>query len=124
MAKYTEAVIKGSKDGLVETTSKLADKLTGHQVYVKVTHCGLCFTDHHFKEADMVLGHEPVGVVEELGPDCRKLKKGDVVGWGYLHSACGECQYCWSGREVLCTERQMCMWPSPFQSSRAITDSR
>lgn len=56
---------------------------------------------------DMVLGHEPVGVVEEVGPDCKRLQKGDVVGWGYLHNSCNECEFCWTGREVLCPQREM-----------------
>lgn len=109
--KYVETVIKtvpNSKD-LNQTTQKISDGLSGKQVYVKVTHCGLCHTDLHLVggKTEMVLGHEPVGVVEELGPDCTKLKKGDVVGWGYLHNSCGECEYCWTGREVLCPKREM-----------------
>lgn len=30
----------------------------------------------------MGLGHEGVGIVEELGPNAKVLKKGDRVGWG------------------------------------------
>lgn len=108
MSKYVETVLKGSKGGkIVETTSKVADKMTGNQVYIKLTHAGLCHTDLGMLEKDMVLGHEPVGVVEETGPDCKKLKKGDVVGWGYLHNSCNECEFCWTGREILCPQRQM-----------------
>lgn len=43
---------------------------------------------------------EPVGVVEETGPDCKKLKKGDVVGWGYLHNSCGECEFCMCSKKT------------------------
>lgn len=34
---------------------------------------------------DMALGHEGVGVVEELGPAAKVLKVGDRVGWGFMH---------------------------------------
>lgn len=104
---YTESAIRGGKDGLKQVELKVSEGPKGKEVYIKVTHCGLCHTDIHFLKNDMVLGHEPVGIVEELGPDCSKLKKGDVVGWGYLHNSCGECEYCWTGREVLCPKREM-----------------
>lgn len=59
------------------------------------------------KNADMVLGHEGVGVVEALGPDCKLLKKGDRVGWGYEHDSCGHCKQCLTGTEQYCNDRQM-----------------
>lgn len=71
MSKYTETVIKGGKDGLVQTTSKIADELTGNKIYVKVTHCGLCHTDLHYMKEDMVLGHGATPSTQ-LGP-FRKL---------------------------------------------------
>lgn len=55
----------------------------------------------------MVLGHEGVGVVEALGPDCKLLKKGDRVGWGYEHDSCGHCKQCLTGTEQYCNDRQM-----------------
>lgn len=55
----------------------------------------------------MVLGHEGVGVVEALGPDCRSLHKGDRVGWGYEHDSCGHCRQCLTGTEQYCDGRQM-----------------
>ena len=55
--------------------------------------------------ADMALGHEGAGVVEDLGPDTKHLKKGDRVGWGYIHDSCSHCQQCLSGRETYCAER-------------------
>lgn len=55
----------------------------------------------------MVLGHEGVGVVEEVGPDCQFLKKGDRVGWGYEVDSCGNCQECLQGAETYCRDRAM-----------------
>ncbi|KAJ7693363.1 GroES-like protein [Mycena rosella] len=48
----------------------------------------------HFKHADMALGHEGVGTVEQVGESVTGLKIGDIVGWGYLHMTCGTCEHC------------------------------
>lgn len=53
----------------------------------------------------MVLGHEGVGVVEEVGPAVKFLKKGDRVGWGYATDSCGLCMQCLQGTEVFCPDR-------------------
>lgn len=55
----------------------------------------------------MVLGHEGVGVVEELGPDVQLLKKGDRVGWGYATDCCGHCLDCIRGQDIFCTRRAL-----------------
>lgn len=64
-------------------------------------------TDLHYWHADVVLGHEGVGVVESRGPGCHYLKKGDRVGWGYIHDSCGHCQQCLTGSETYCKERAL-----------------
>ncbi|KAF2502874.1 GroES-like protein [Lophium mytilinum] len=105
MVSFT--VFKGSKDGSIQksTTSKAA--LTGNQVRVRVTASGVCGTDEHYRELDMVLGHEGMGVIEEVGPEVQHSKKGDRVGWGYETNACGHCEFCLSGRETFCPEREL-----------------
>lgn len=55
----------------------------------------------------MVLGHEGVGVVEEVGPDATHLKKGDRVGWGYETDSCGHCLECLRGQEIYCAKRAL-----------------
>lgn len=55
----------------------------------------------------MALGHEGVGIVENVGPEVRQLKKGDRVGWGYMHDACGQCSECLEGQNTFCVERKM-----------------
>jgi threonine dehydrogenase-like Zn-dependent dehydrogenase len=71
MVEFT--VYKGSKDGRIVqgTTSK---EVGPDEVLVRVTHSGLCGTDIHYKTADIVLGHEGAGVVEQLGKNVRTLK--------------------------------------------------
>lgn len=100
-------IFKGAKDGAIYSATTTKPELTGDQVQVKVTASGLCGTDLHYRNADMGLGHEGVGIVEALGPNCKVLKKGDRVGWGYVHDTCGHCQQCLSGRETTCPERKM-----------------
>ncbi|KAL2828344.1 chaperonin 10-like protein [Aspergillus pseudoustus] len=100
-------VFKGSSSGRITRNSAKKPTLRGDQVLVKVTHSGVCFTDVHYKTADMALGHEGVGTVEETGPEVHSLKKGDRVGWGYEHDCCGRCNHCLSGWETFCGERKM-----------------
>ncbi|KAH8658987.1 chaperonin 10-like protein [Ilyonectria robusta] len=100
-------VFKGSPDGSIKKAMTEKTEPTGDQVFVKVTASGLCGTDVHYRTQDMVLGHEGVGIVEATGPEVRRLKKGDRVGWGYEHDSCGLCELCQSGRETFCSSRSM-----------------
>lgn len=86
-------------------TQKTAERVLGNrQVFIKTTHSGLCYTDVHAKEKGCGLGHEGVGIVQELGPGVTNLKVGDRVGWGWLHSSCGHCPTCLSGYRQYCSE--------------------
>lgn len=100
-------VYKGSESGKVVKATTEKPALKGDQVLLRVTASGLCGTDLHYNKADMGLGHEGVGIVEELGPNCSILKKGDRVGWGYEHDSCGHCEQCLKGNETFCAQRQM-----------------
>lgn len=40
---------------------------TEDEVFVRITHSGICGTDEHYKHANIVLGHEGAGVVEAIG---------------------------------------------------------
>lgn len=79
------------------------------QILIRVKACGVCRTDLHTVEGDLQLprlplipGHQVVGTVEGMGPGAERFRVGDRVGMAWLHSACGECQYCREGRENLC----------------------
>lgn len=67
----------------------------------------------------MVLGHEGVGVVERVGPDVKKLKQGDRVGWGYENDSCGTCDECLAGVETFCDDRKLYGEANPDQGSFA-----
>lgn len=77
---------------------------------VRLTASAICGTDLHMVRGTMpgmepgtILGHEGVGVVEELGPDVRNLKAGDRV---VIPStiACGTCSYCRAGYFAQCDQ--------------------
>ena len=76
---------------------------------LRVRCCAICRTDLHVIEADLppvkspiVPGHQVVGIVDALGPDCRRLNVGDRVGVAWLRHTCGACRFCRAGRENLC----------------------
>ena len=79
-----------------------------HQVLVKVNACGICRTDLHVVEGELVPrcsriipGHQVVGLIEKAGEGSR-YRVGTRVGIPWLHSTCGKCFYCKSGQENLC----------------------
>lgn len=79
------------------------------EVRVRVRASGVCRTDLHLAEGDLlprrprtVPGHEVVGVVDELGPDARRFATGDTIGIAWLRGTCGRCRWCRTGRENLC----------------------
>ena len=79
------------------------------QVLIQIRACAVCRTDLHVVDGELphpklplVLGHEIVGVVAQTGARATRFKTGDRVGVPWLGWACGECQFCRSGRENLC----------------------
>ncbi len=79
------------------------------EVRVRVHCCGVCRTDLHVVEGDLapqkmplIPGHEIVGAVDAVGPDCRRLRIGQRVGVAWLRWTCGRCRFCAAGRENLC----------------------
>ena len=92
-------------------------KVEEGEIRVKVHACGVCRTDIHVAEGDLplrksplILGHEIVGVVDEVGKEVTKFKVGDRAGIAWLNSTCGNCKFCQSGRENLCPEAQFTGW--------------
>ena len=78
VATHKFTVFKGDSEGkIISATSER--QVGADEVLVKITHSGLCGTDCHFRKAGVVLGHEGVGTVEELGSACNSLKKGPTL---------------------------------------------
>ena len=79
------------------------------EVRLKVRCCGICRTDLHVIEGELprhtlpiIPGHQIVGTVDALGPDCRHFHVGQRVGVAWLRHTCGTCGFCTAGRENLC----------------------
>ena len=77
------------------------------EVLVKTAASGICHSDLHVVEAGLpvpppcVLGHEPSGIVEKVGPGVTEFAPGDHV-IGCLSAFCGTCKFCLHGRPYLC----------------------
>ncbi|HUT61243.1 MAG TPA: zinc-dependent alcohol dehydrogenase family protein [Phycisphaerae bacterium] len=83
------------------------------QVRLRVRCCAVCRTDLHVIEGELpreklpvIPGHQIVGVVDALGPDCRRLRIGQRIGVAWLRHTCGRCGFCTSGRENLCPDQR------------------
>jgi len=87
------------------------------QLLVRVSACAICRTDLHIVDGELpdpklplILGHQVVGRIEEIGHAAnpkskiqnRKWQVGDRVGIPWLGWTDGECAYCRSNRENLC----------------------
>jgi propanol-preferring alcohol dehydrogenase len=93
---------------LVPTDLPVPDPGPG-QLLLRVRACGICRTDLHVADGELprpklplILGHEIVGTVAEIGPGVDRFGRGDRVGVPWLGWTCGECRYCRAGRENLC----------------------
>jgi propanol-preferring alcohol dehydrogenase len=88
------------------------------EALIRITCAGVCHSDIHFVKGDwstrefpmpIPMGHEGIGIVEELGPGAEKfVQVGDrvILGLGGTGGGfwCGACEYCLSGRPMLCAK--------------------
>jgi alcohol dehydrogenase, propanol-preferring len=106
--------------GALEKTANDLAPPAGHEVTVRVTHCGMCHSDLHIQAGgfDMgggkmssleragtalpvTMGHEIGGEVVEIGPDVKDVKLNDkVIVYPWL--GCGQCPVCERGDDHLC----------------------
>jgi len=76
-------------------------------VLLRITSSAICGTDLHFYEGRMlgieggVIGHEPLGIVEEVGSAVKSVRKGDRVVVP-THICCGFCAMCVGGHSSAC----------------------
>jgi len=84
-----------------------------NDVLIRVDRTGICGTDLHIHKWDawarktipvpMVVGHEFVGEIVEVGSNVKDFFPGDVVS-GEGHVVCGRCRNCLAGRRQLCKD--------------------
>ena len=86
-----------------ETTSPVLGK---GDILVQMQACGICGSDlekvfGQYGQPSMRLGHEPSGVVLDVGSDVTEFKKGDRV-FTHHHVPCYDCHFCNHGNETMC----------------------
>ena len=84
-------------------------KLGAGQLLVRVATCAVCRTDLHVVDGELpdpklplILGHQIVGRIQQIGEGVEGFSAGDRVGIPWLGWTDGECVYCRSNRENLC----------------------
>ncbi len=104
----------------VESPSLRLDRLPvpkprAGELLVRIHACGVCHTELDEIEGrtppavlPMTPGHQVIGTVIEQGKSCRLGLLNSRVGIAWIHSACGTCRWCVSGRENLCPDFRAC----------------
>jgi threonine dehydrogenase-like Zn-dependent dehydrogenase len=78
-----------------------------NETLIRVTLTTICGTDLHILrgeypvKAGLTIGHEPVGIIEEIGPGVTGYQAGDRVLVGAI-TPCGQCDFCLSGHWAQC----------------------
>ncbi|WP_414945287.1 L-threonine 3-dehydrogenase [Amycolatopsis sp. cmx-11-32] len=106
-----KALVKADRAPGLELTDVPDPAVGPGDVAVRVLRAGICGTDLHIDTWDdwaartiaapLVIGHEFVGEVVEVGKSVTTVKVGDLVS-GEGHLVCGSCRNCKAGRRHLC----------------------
>ncbi|MCQ4636819.1 alcohol dehydrogenase catalytic domain-containing protein [Anaerovorax odorimutans] len=102
---------KDGKDGWeIRDIERITPK--DNEVEIKVMATGICgselhlYHDNHTYAPPVVVGHEFCGEIVRVGKDVTKWKIGDRVVSENNKSVCGVCEFCRTGRPILCPERK------------------
>ena len=105
MKTMKATVFHGTNDIRVEEVSRPHAGIG--EAVIRVTLTTICGTDLHIERGEypvkpgLVIGHEPVGVIEELGPGVTGYEVGDRVLVDAI-TPCGQCRACLSGHLSQC----------------------
>jgi threonine dehydrogenase-like Zn-dependent dehydrogenase len=105
MAKMRANVFHGVNDFRVEEVER--PRAGAGEAVIRITLTTICGTDLHIVRGEypvrpgLVIGHEPVGVIEELGPGVVGYEPGQRVLVGAI-TPCGQCRACLSGHLSQC----------------------
>lgn len=110
-----KAIIKPKAGPGLELTDQPMPEYGINDVLIKVKKTSICGTDVHIDTWDdwasktikppMIIGHEFVGEVAEIGSNVHDVHVGEIVS-GEGHIVCGHCRNCMAGRRHLCAETQ------------------
>ena len=105
-------VKRDARPGLVMTDVP-EPEISINDVSIRVDRTGICGTDLHIEEwndwaertvaVPLVIGHEFVGEIAEVGSNVSDFRPGDLVS-GEGHVVCGRCRNCMAGRRHLCAD--------------------
>ena len=104
--KTRAAVLRGVGQDFEVTEIDLDGPKAG-EVLIRFVAAGLCHSDEHLRNGDLVPrypivgGHEGAGIIEEAGPGVTRLKPGDHAICSFL-PVCGHCRWCATGMSNLC----------------------
>lgn len=105
MEKMLANVFRGKGDVRVEELER--PRAGAGEVVMRVTLTTICGTDLHIVRGEypvrrrLVIGHEPVGVISEIGPGVEGYEVGDRVLVGAI-TPCGQCRACMSNQHSQC----------------------
>ena len=98
------AFVKESSKVVVEDVKQ--PELGSGDILVKMSACGICGSDLEkvygkYSQPSNRLGHEPSGIISEIGNNVTDFKKGDRV-FVHHHVPCYSCHFCLHGNETMC----------------------
>jgi L-iditol 2-dehydrogenase len=97
------AMYYNNKDVRIEEMPK--PQISPDELLFKVKASGICGSDvlewYRLKKAPLVLGHEAVGEIIEVGKNVSQYKKGQRIFVSH-HVPCNTCRYCQSGNHTVC----------------------
>ena len=100
------ASVKGP--GAISIDDMETPQLSSGDILIQMESCGICGSDlekvfGHYGQPSMRLGHEPAGIVLDVGSDVSQFKKGDRV-FTHHHVPCYDCHLCAHGNETMCAK--------------------
>jgi threonine 3-dehydrogenase len=113
--KKMKALVKSKREVGLWLEEVEAPKISINDVLIRVHRTGICGTDLHIYKWDdwarrtipvpLVIGHEFVGEIVEVGSNVADFYPGDIVS-GEGHVVCGRCRNCLAGRRHLCARTE------------------
>ena len=113
-----KAAVVRKKGGPFQVETLTLDGPRPDEILIRIVATGMCHTDMVARDQlytvpmPVVLGHEGAGVVEQVGPNVKKIAPGDHVVLTYMW--CGHCKPCLNGDLTYCAN----FYPLNFGSAR------
>ncbi|MFC4033463.1 alcohol dehydrogenase catalytic domain-containing protein [Streptomyces polygonati] len=108
------AAIASAVDAPLTLTDREVPEPGPGEVLVRITACGVCYSDlnlvrghYPFARFPVVPGHEITGVVVSAGAGVTSPVPGTAVGAQFLYDSCAHCDYCVRGEQILCARKRV-----------------